>query len=118
MSFLEHLIPPAEASRRSGPHDKIVFSSRVRLARNLRGVPFPGHARKADRIRAFEQLLPAVQSLSQLAPDPCAEAMDKLSTLEKQILVERHLISREHAARSAGSGFVLNRAETLCVMIN
>jgi len=44
--------------------------------------------------------------------------MDSLSTLDKQILVERHLISREHAAKSAGSGLVLNRDETLCVMIN
>src|SRR5438105_11483183 len=44
--------------------------------------------------------------------------MDSLSTLDKQILVERHLISREHAAKSAGSGLVLNREETLCFMIN
>ena len=44
--------------------------------------------------------------------------MDNLSTLDKQILVERHLISREHAAKSAGSGLVLNREETLCFMIN
>jgi len=32
--------------------------------------------------------------------------------------VERHLISREHAAKSSGSGLVLNREETFCVMIN
>jgi protein arginine kinase len=32
--------------------------------------------------------------------------------------VERHLISREHAAKSSGSGLVLNRDETFCVMIN
>jgi protein arginine kinase len=34
--------------------------------------------------------------------------------------VERHLVSREHAAKSAGSGLVLNltKEETLCVMIN
>jgi protein arginine kinase len=44
--------------------------------------------------------------------------MDSLSTLDKQMLVERHLISREHAAKSAGSGLVLNREETLCFMIN
>jgi protein arginine kinase len=44
--------------------------------------------------------------------------MDNLSTLDKQILVERHLISREHAAKSSGSGLVLNREETLSVMIN
>src|SRR6185369_14705196 len=47
-----------------------------------------------------------------------SETMDNLSTLDKQLLVERHLISREHAAKSAGSGLVLNREETFCVMIN
>ena len=42
----------------------------------------------------------------------------EFSPLEKQMLVERHLISREHAARGAGSGLVLSRDESLCVMIN
>jgi len=41
-----------------------------------------------------------------------------LGPLDKQILVERHLISREHAAKSSGSGLVLNKEESLCVMIN
>jgi protein arginine kinase len=45
-------------------------------------------------------------------------SMDSLSALDKQMLVERHLISREHAAKSAGSGLVLNRDETFCFMIN
>jgi protein arginine kinase len=44
--------------------------------------------------------------------------MDNLTALDKQILVERHLISREHAAKNAGSGLVLNKEESLCVMIN
>jgi protein arginine kinase len=44
--------------------------------------------------------------------------MEALSALEKQILVERHLISREHAAKGVGSALVLNRDESLCVMIN
>src|SRR5437867_11597142 len=47
-----------------------------------------------------------------------SESMDNLTVLDKNILVERHLISREHAAKSAGSGLVLNREESLCVMIN
>src|ERR1017187_3007964 len=50
--------------------------------------------------------------------DSFSGGMDDLSTLDKQILVERHLVSREHAAKSAGSGVVLNHDETLCVMIN
>ena len=116
--ILNFLIPTTDACRRSGPQDKIVFSSRVRLARNLRGAPFPGHAKKVDRLKAFDQLMPAVSRLPQAAPEPYAESMDKPTAQEKQILVERHLISREHATKTAGSGLVLNQAETLSIMVN
>jgi protein arginine kinase len=118
MSVLEFLTPTTEACLRSGPHDKIVLSSRVRLARNLKTVPFPSHSKKADRVRAFESLMPAVRSLLQMGDRSFAESMDKLPSLDKQVLVERHLISREHAAKNAGSGIVLNREESLCVMVN
>ncbi len=117
-NILEFLVSTADASRRSGPNDKIVFSSRVRLARNLRSVPFPGHARKAERVKAYDILMPVVQSLEAMAGDPFAESMEKLTALDKQVLVERHLISREHAAKNAGSGLVMNREESLCVMVN
>jgi protein arginine kinase len=107
MSVLDFLIPPSEASRRNGPHDVIVLSSRVRLARNLRTVPFPSHSKKADRMKAFEALMPVVRGLPLMGPDAFSESMDKLPALEKQILVERHLIAasmprRTRAAGSAG----------------
>lgn len=111
------LISPAEATRQHGPKDCIVMSSRVRLARNLRNAAFPTWAKKPERVRVLEAVLPAVRALPEMA-DSFAEEMDELSPLDKQILVERHLISREHAAKSTGSGLVLNRAETFCVMIN
>src|SRR5437764_11721876 len=38
--------------------------------------------------------------------------------LEKQVLVERHLISREHAVKAAGSAVIMNRRQTLSIMIN
>src|SRR6266436_8526768 len=117
MGLHEFLIPPAETARRKGPFDRIVMSSRVRLARNLTEAAFPGWAKKPERIKVLELIRPAVEALPDMK-DAFSEAMDSLSTLDKQILVERHLISREHAAKSAGSGLVLNREETLCVMIN
>src|SRR5258706_3811316 len=109
--------PPSETSRREGPHNRIVLSSRVRLARNLKGLAFPGWAKKLERVKTLEQIRPAVESLPQLA-GAFSESMDNLTLLDKNILVERHLISREHAAKSGGSGLVLNREESLCVMIN
>jgi protein arginine kinase len=117
MNIHDFLIPPAESARRKGPHDRIVMSSRVRLARNVKEAAFPGWAKKPERVRVLDLIRPAVESLPEMK-DAFSESMDSLSSLDKQILVERHLISREHAAKSAGSGLVLNRDETLCVMIN
>jgi protein arginine kinase len=93
------------------------MSSRVRLARNIKEAAFPGWAKKPERIRVLDLIRPAVETLPEMK-DSFSESMDTLSTLDKQILVERHLISREHAAKSAGSGLVLNRDETLFFMIN
>src|SRR6266404_4506158 len=117
MDIHEFLEPPASTARRKGPYDRIVMSSRVRLARNLKEAAFPGWAKKPERVRLLELIRPAVEALPDMK-DAFSETMDSLSTLDKQILVERHLISREHAAKSAGSGLVLNREESLCVMIN
>ncbi|MBN2505812.1 MAG: protein arginine kinase [Verrucomicrobia bacterium] len=117
MKLGDFLAPPADAARREGPHNRIVMSSRVRLARNLRGKPFPGWAKKTERIKTLEGIRPAVESLPELA-EAFSETMDKLTPLDKNLLVERHLISREHAQKTAGSGLVLSRDETLCVMIN
>jgi protein arginine kinase len=113
----QFLAPPAETARRKGPHDRIVMSSRVRLARNVRDAAFPGWAKKPERIHVLEMIQPAVADLPEMT-GALSVSMDNLSGLDKQILVERHLISREHAAKNAGSGLVLNRDETFCVMIN
>ena len=117
MELHDFLTRPAETARRKGPHDRIVMSSRVRLARNIKDASFPGWAKKPERVRVLELIRPAVAALPEMS-DSFAESMDNLNPLDKQILVERHLISREHAAKGAGSGVVLNRDETFCVMIN
>lgn len=111
------LSSPADAVRRTGPMDHIVLSSRVRLARNIQGFSFPGWSKKAERVRALELIRAAVEQLPAMAGG-FAESMDALGPMDKQLLVERHLISREHAAKSGGSGLVLDRTESLSVMIN
>ncbi len=117
MDLNQFLVSTAESTQRKGPHDRIVMSSRVRLARNLKDGAFPGWAKKPERVRILELVRPAVESLPEMK-GAFSETMDTLVPLDKQLLVERHLISREHAAKSAGSGVILNRDETLCVMIN
>ena len=103
--------PPAETARRKGPHDRIVMSSRVRLARNIKDAAFPGWAKKPERVTASWRSSGRPSKALPEMKDAFPRRWTILSTLDKQILVERHLISREHAAKSAGSGLVLNREE-------
>lgn len=103
--------------RGEGPHHQIVVSSRVRLARNVADRPFPGWAKKSERVEVLEQILQAIESLPTLS-DRYSEYLQDLSAMEKNILVERHLISREHAAKGAGSAVVLNMQQTLSLMVN
>ncbi len=95
----------------------VVMSSRVRLARNLQGAPFPGWAKKTDRQRALEVIMGAAVALPEM--QGClSRSMDSFTVLEKQLLVEKHLISREHAAKNVGSGVAINKAKTISLMIN
>lgn len=116
-SVQDFLTSPADVARRRGPQDRIVLSSRVRLARNLEACPFPGTCKKGQRQKVLSTIRPAVESLK-VMKSGFATAMDTLSALDKTILVERHLISREHAAKNVGSGLVLSKNESVCVMIN
>ena len=78
---------------------------------------FPGWAKKAERTQILELIKPRVEELPEMQ-DSFSELLQDLSAMEKQVLVERHLISREHAAKSAGSAVVMNRRQTLSIMIN
>src|SRR5499433_2548904 len=117
MKFSNMLSTAGEWLRGEGPHHQVVISSRVRLARNLRDRPFPGWAKKAERTSILEQIRLHVEALPEMQ-DAFSEGLQDLAALDKQVLVERHLISREHAAKSAGSAVVVNRRQTLSVMIN
>jgi protein arginine kinase len=117
VKFANIMSNPGEWLRGEGPHHQIVVSSRVRLARNLRNRAFPGWAKKAERTAVLELIKPSVERLPDMQ-DSFSEFLQDLSALEKQVLVERHLISREHAAKSAGSAVIMNRRQTLSIMIN
>ncbi|HEX3816707.1 MAG TPA: protein arginine kinase [Chthoniobacterales bacterium] len=117
MKFAQVMASGGEWLRGEGPHHQVVVSSRVRLARNLRNRAFPGWAKKAERTQILELIKPRVEELPEMQ-DSFSELLQDLSALEKQVLVERHLISREHAAKGIGSAVVMNRKQTLSIMIN
>lgn len=118
MKFSTLLRKPPEWMERSGPHRDIVLTSRIRLARNLDGPPFPGWADARARTAIREELQPKIEALPQMK-DGFSEDLADLDPLRKQVLVEKHLISREQAQQKVpGSGAVINREQSLSIMIN
>jgi len=94
-----------------------VLTSRIRLARNLRHHPFPGWAKRDQRAAALDLMRPAIESLPAMK-DAFSHELGDLTSVQKQVLVERHLISREHAARGDGSAAVIERRQTFSLMLN
>jgi protein arginine kinase len=94
-----------------------VLTSRIRLARNLRRQPFPGWAKREQRAAALDLMRPAVESLPAMK-DAFSQELSDLSSVQKQVLVERHLVSREHAARGEGSAAIIERRQTFSFMLN
>jgi len=100
----------------NGDHAAVI-TSRVRLARNLRRHPFPGWATRDQRVAACEAMRPAVEALAPMK-DAFSQELAALGPVQKQVLVERHLISREHAARGDGSAAVIERRQRFSFMLN
>jgi protein arginine kinase len=117
MHILPILDTPAEVVPGGTPPGPIVLSTRIRLARNLRDFPFPGWAKEAQRREIFTRCAQAAQ---EAAPMKKAYVLDlaTLDDLEKQVLVERHLISRELSGAAAGAGVIISRDQSMSVMIN
>jgi len=80
----------------SGPKGSIVLSTRIRLARNLRGYAFSQRARDGDRSAVLTRVEEAVAASDQLS-GAVTFRLDQLERADRQLLHERHLVSKELA---------------------
>jgi len=117
MRFSTLMKHPADWMSGGQGDNPVVLTSRIRLARNLADAPFPGWAKKDQRAEALEELRPAVESLDCMK-NAFSQELDSLTPVQKQVMVERHLISREHAARGGGSATVIERRQSIAIMVN
>ena len=77
-----------------GPESDIVITSRVRLARNLANMPFPHLLSKKENM---EEIWKMVEKAAKDLPNLQSVPMSGLLNMERQILLEKHLISPDHA---------------------
>ncbi len=116
-SFIDQAISPW--MQEEGPDHDIVLSTRIRLARNFTDVPFPLMANEHNRQVVSSRLKEHFDKRS-FSDYKNLEYFDmaELQPLEKQVLVEKHLISPLLSERQKESGVLLSESEQVSIMIN
>lgn len=100
-----------------GPASDVVISTRIRLARNIVGFPFMSRADNDTRARIVGQVRDAVfQSSSK--NDYQFVDVESLGELDRRLLNERQLISRELCDAEGARGVIIDRGEQTSIMLN
>lgn len=111
------LANPSELTDTASSKCAVVLMTRIRLARNLAGHRFPGWSPETDRADVLQRCRDALAG-SAVMKRSLNSSLSELTELERQVLVERHLISRELAGAKHAAGLVINRDQTVSVMVN
>lgn len=116
-NFMNDAISPW--MQEEGPDSDIVLSSRIRLARNFANVSYPlvADADKLEEIRDFFRSNYEHKSFRNYR-DFAFIAIKDLSSIEKRVLVEKHLISPHLVKNAETSAVLISENEQVSVMIN
>ncbi|MBN1405370.1 MAG: protein arginine kinase [Candidatus Omnitrophica bacterium] len=117
MKIDDLLKQPSEWLKGAGPDAGIVISSRMRLARNIKGFTFSDWADDKTR-EAVKDLCKRQIASSNFMKNALYAEMDKISPVDNLLLLERHLISREHLNNPSGKAVFVSEKEIISVMIN
>ena len=102
--------------RVSGKDSDIAISTRIRLARNLKGIPFP-HIMSEEQRSSLNQLVKsAAKSSSQLSKLNYLE-LGNVPKNELISMIERHIISPDFARSPKGKALLLSDDESISIMI-
>jgi protein arginine kinase len=109
--------------RGSGPMSEVVISSRIRLARNISGFPFLAKATRAQRQGVERRVRDTILSPALARPiggsgQVLYVDLENAPDIDRTLLVERHLISKPHAAAEGARGVAVGGDETVSIMVN
>ncbi|MGI6588172.1 MAG: protein arginine kinase [Peptococcia bacterium] len=111
--------PQSNWTKAEGPHHHIVLSSRIRLARNLKKLPMPAFQNETSGFTVLEKVRNAAKALERRGRKKLYfYRLNEIPSLERQILLEKHLISPEHRQDGVNRGLLINEDEAISIMIN
>ena len=100
----------------SGPDSDIVVSSRIRLARNIEGYPFLSKMTVEQQREVVEKVEEAVRKIPAF-DDSFYFKSNQMTEVDRQFLLERHLISREHASEQGCRAVAISSNQTVSLMV-
>lgn len=100
----------------TGPESEVVVSSRIRLARNVAGYLFLEKLNEENQISIISEVQKAVKASKSLKDCMFIQYKD-IKEVDRQLLVERHLISREHASGKGKKALVVTPNEMVSIMV-
>ncbi|MBT9283129.1 MAG: protein arginine kinase [Hydrogenibacillus schlegelii] len=112
-TILERPLGPVFAS---APPEEVALSTRVRLARNVRDLPFQARLNEEAARRLIDRVEAALAAPPPAEPALALFALDALPPLARQVLVEKHLISRE-LAEAPAAAVLLSADERVSLMV-
>ena len=103
----------------AGPDEDIAISSRIRLARNLAGHRFPVAADSAELHGICDEVSKAARESGVLGCPECFSFdPERMDELDRELLLERRLASRDFLNRPTGTRLLVKNDESSSVMIN
>ena len=103
--------------RGTGHESDIVISSRIRLARNVARFPFLSMANVKQKKELEETIRDKIKD-ADISQDLCYLNLADITPVDRLFLVERHLISRDHAGGEGERGVAFGKSETVSLMVN
>jgi protein arginine kinase len=100
-----------------GEASDVVISSRVRLARNLKGFSFPNYADEQQLARINEAVQAAVQTKAGFG-DLQLLTIEELTPNDRLVLVEKHLCSPQFIENPHLRLLLVNQAQSISIMVN
>ena len=102
----------------SAPQCDIAVSTRIRLARNIKGVPFPSKMSQEQ----FDKINQLVRDAILKSDQPIAKslkyiAMNDVPEIERFAMVERHIISKNFALNCENRSIIISDDESVCIML-
>lgn len=100
-------------------NNSVIISSRVRLARNFEDYPFPFRMNNDQAKDVIDRVKNIInESNLDRLKDFLFVGIKDLNDIERQMLVEKHLISPDLAEGKRDSAAIISRDETISIMIN